>query len=134
MANYCTASLFYRAKAASFNVSVALIRILVGPSSEVRLPTRVSTQIDYEAELAVVISKQGRDIPAAEALDHVFGYTIVNDVTARDVQMRHQQWDLGKSFDTFCPMGPWVVTADALNGADTRVRCWVIHQEKITRR
>jgi hypothetical protein len=58
-------------------------------------------------------------------MDHVFGYTIVNDVTARDVQMRHQQWDLGKSFDTFCPMGPWIVTADELDGRDTRVRCWV---------
>ncbi len=56
---------------------------------------------------------------------HVWGYTIVNDVTARDVQTRHQQWDLGKSFDTFCPMGPWVVTADAMDGRDTRVRCWV---------
>ena len=50
-------------------------------------------------------------------MDHVFGYTIVNDVTARDVQVRHQQWDLGKSFDTFCPMGPWIVTADELDGA-----------------
>jgi len=55
----------------------------------------------------------------------VFGYTIVNDVTARDVQIRHQQWDLGKSFDTFCPMGPWIVTADEFDGAHTRVRCWV---------
>jgi 2-keto-4-pentenoate hydratase/2-oxohepta-3-ene-1,7-dioic acid hydratase in catechol pathway len=54
-------------------------------------------------------------------MDHVFGYTIVNDVTARDVQMRHQQWDLGKSFDTFCPMGPWIVTADELDG--TRRAC-----------
>ena len=63
--------------------------------------------------------------PAADALGHVFGYTIVNDVTARDVQMRHQQWDLSKSFDTFCPMGPWVVTADELDGTKTRVRCWV---------
>ena len=58
-------------------------------------------------------------------MDHVFGYTIVNDVTARDVQMRHQQWDLGKSFDTFCPMGPWIVTADELDGRATRVRGWV---------
>ena len=55
----------------------------------------------------------------------MYGYTIVNDVTARDVQMRHQQWDLGKSFDGFCPMGPWVVTADELDGTHTRVRCWV---------
>ena len=61
----------------------------------------------------------------SRAMDHVFGYTIVNDVTARDVQVRHQQWELGKSFDTFCPMGPWLVTADELDGRDTRVRGWV---------
>ncbi len=58
-------------------------------------------------------------------MDHVFGYTIVNDVTARDVQLRHGQWDLGKSFDSFCPMGPWITTADAMDGRDTRVRGWV---------
>jgi 2-keto-4-pentenoate hydratase/2-oxohepta-3-ene-1,7-dioic acid hydratase in catechol pathway len=99
---------------------------VIGPEDVVRLPGEsVSAQIDYEAELAVVIGKGGRNIPRGEALSHVFGYTIVNDVTARDVQMRHQQWDLGKSFDTFCPMGPWIVTADALDGARTRVRCWV---------
>ena len=86
---------------------------------------RCRAQIDYESELAVVIGRGGRDIPRARAMDHVFGYTIVNDVTARDVQVRHQQWDLGKSFDTFCPMGPWIVTADELDGRDTRVRGWV---------
>ena len=58
-------------------------------------------------------------------MEHVWGYTIVNDVTARDLQMRHEQWDMGKSFDTFCPMGPWLVDADELDGHDTRVRCWV---------
>lgn len=98
---------------------------VVGPDDDVRLPTAISTQIDYEAELAVVIGRGGRNIARADALAHVFGYTIVNDVTARDVQMRHSQWDLGKSFDTFCPMGPWIVTADELDGTDTRVRCWV---------
>lgn len=99
---------------------------VVGPSDPVRLPgAQVSTQIDYEAELALVIGKGGRNIGRAEAMSHVFGYTIINDVTARDVQMRHQQWDLGKSFDSFCPMGPWIVTTDALDGSDTRVRCWV---------
>ena len=99
---------------------------VIGPDAEVRLPgAEVSTQIDYEAELTIVIGKGGRNIAKADAMDHVFGYTIVNDVTARDVQMRHQQWDLGKSFDTFCPMGPWIVTADALDGQNTRVRCWV---------
>ncbi len=99
---------------------------VVGPHDEVRLPgAGISTQIDYEAELTVVIGKGGRNIARERALEHVFGYTIVNDVTARDVQMRHQQWDLGKSFDTFCPMGPWIATADSFDGTDTRVRCWV---------
>jgi 2-keto-4-pentenoate hydratase/2-oxohepta-3-ene-1,7-dioic acid hydratase in catechol pathway len=99
---------------------------VVGPRDTVRLPgASVSSQIDYEAELAVVIGRGGRDIPASRAMDHVFGYTVVNDVTARDVQVRHKQWDLGKSFDTFCPMGPCLVTADELDGRDTRVRCWV---------
>lgn len=98
---------------------------VVGPDDEVRLPGAISRQIDYEAELAVVIGVGGRNIARADALKHVFGYTIVNDVTARDVQMRHAQWDLGKSFDTFCPMGPWIVSADQMDGTDTRVRCWV---------
>lgn len=98
---------------------------VIASGATVRLPVGISTQIDYEAELAVVIGRGGRDITRASALDHVYGYTIVNDVTARDIQMRHQQWDLGKSFDTFCPMGPCIVTADELDGTDTRVRCWV---------
>ncbi len=99
---------------------------VVGPDAAVCLPgAAISSQIDYEAELVIVIGRGGRNISRADAMDHVFGYTIVNDVTARDVQMRHGQWDLGKSFDTFCPMGPWIVTADELDGRDTRVRCWV---------
>jgi 2-keto-4-pentenoate hydratase/2-oxohepta-3-ene-1,7-dioic acid hydratase in catechol pathway len=104
---------------------------VIGPGDTVRLPgAGVSVQIDYEAELALVIGRGGRNIPRAQALSHVFGYTIVNDVTARDVQMRHAQWDLGKSFDSFCPMGPWLVTADELDGTDTRVRCWVNGQPR----
>ena len=98
---------------------------VVATGHPVQLPQAVSGQIDYEAELAVVIGKGGRNIRREDAMSHVYGYTIVNDVTARDVQMRHQQWDLGKSFDTFCPMGPWLVTADELDGQATRVRCWV---------
>ena len=99
---------------------------VIGPGADVHLPgAAVSSQIDYEAELTVIIGTGGRNIARAEAMKHVYGYTIVNDVTARDVQMRHAQWDLGKSFDTFCPMGPWVVTADELDASDTRVRCWV---------
>ncbi|MEO5772058.1 MAG: fumarylacetoacetate hydrolase family protein [Burkholderiaceae bacterium] len=99
---------------------------VIGPDADVHLPgAAISSQIDYEAELTVVIGQGGRNIARADALKHVFGYTIINDVTARDVQMRHAQWDLGKSFDTFCPMGPWIVTADELDASDTRVRCWV---------
>ncbi|SEB26520.1 fumarylacetoacetate hydrolase family protein [Variovorax sp. YR216] len=104
---------------------------VIGPNDEVHLPGEaISAQIDYEAELAVVIGKPGRNITREAAMSHVYGYTIVNDVTARDVQMRHQQWDLGKSFDTFCPMGPWIVTADELDGTDTRVRCWVNGEQR----
>jgi len=106
-------------------VFTKLPECVVGPQDKVVLPVGVSSQIDYEAELAVIIGKPGKNIPRQDALSHVYGYTIVNDVTARDVQMRHQQWDLGKSFDTFCPMGPWVITADEFDGTDTRVRCWV---------
>ena len=99
---------------------------VVGPTDPVVLPgAAVSTQIDYEAELAVVIGNGGKNIARADAMRHVAGHTIANDVTARDVQMRHQQWDMGKSFDTFCPMGPWIVTSDELDGRMTRVCCWV---------
>jgi 2-keto-4-pentenoate hydratase/2-oxohepta-3-ene-1,7-dioic acid hydratase in catechol pathway len=106
-------------------VFTKLPECVVGPFDDVLVPTEVTEQIDYEAELAIVIGKGGKNISRAEALSHVYGYTVVNDVSARDVQMRHQQWDLGKSFDTFCPMGPWIVTADELDGTKTRVRCWV---------
>ncbi|CAG2144804.1 fumarylacetoacetate hydrolase family protein [Cupriavidus plantarum] len=98
---------------------------VIGPTDTVALPGALSAQIDYEAELTIVIGKGGKNISREAAMDHVYGYTIINDVTARDVQIRHQQWDLGKSFDTFCPMGPWIVTADELDGTNTRVRCWV---------
>lgn len=100
---------------------------VVGPHATVRLPDpALSTQVDYEAELALVIGRKGRNISRSRALDHVFGYTVLNDVTARDVQQRHQQWVLGKSFDTFCPMGPWIVTADACDARDLRVRGWLL--------
>jgi 2-keto-4-pentenoate hydratase/2-oxohepta-3-ene-1,7-dioic acid hydratase in catechol pathway len=98
---------------------------VVGPYDDVRLPQGITEQVDYESELAVVIGREGKNITRENALSHIYGYTIVNDVTARDVQMRHQQWDLGKSFDTFCPMGPWIVTADELDGTQTQVRGWV---------
>jgi len=96
----------------------------------------VTTAVDYEAELAVIIGKGGRNIQAADALDHVWGYTIVNDVTARDLQGKHSQWLIGKSQDSFCPMGPWAVTADEIDLSDTAVRCWVndeLRQESNTK-
>lgn len=72
----------------------------------------VTQELDYEAELAVVIGKTGRNIRKDEARDYIFGYTIINDVTARDLQRKHQQWLIGKSLDTFCPMGPFLVHRD----------------------
>jgi 2-keto-4-pentenoate hydratase/2-oxohepta-3-ene-1,7-dioic acid hydratase in catechol pathway len=87
---------------------------IVGDGAAIRYDERVTRRLDYEVELAVVIGAGGRDIPADRAMAHVFGYTIVNDVTARDLQKRHDQWFKGKGLDTFCPMGPWIVTADEI--------------------
>jgi len=98
---------------------------VIAPEAAIRIPGGLSESIDYEAELAVVIGKAGRAIPPSRALDHVWGYTILNDVTARDLQRRHQQWLIGKSLDTFAPMGPWLACTNELDGARTRVRCWV---------
>jgi len=96
----------------------------------------VSTAIDYEAELGVIIGRGGRGIAKQDALAHVLGYTIINDVTARDLQGRHSQWLLGKSQDTFCPMGPHMVGVHDIDLADTAVKCWVngeIRQDANTR-
>ncbi len=98
---------------------------VIGPDEPIRYPTGVSDQLDYEAELAVIIGQGGRGITKADALKHVWGYTIINDVTARDIQGRHKQWFLGKSMDTFAPMGPWAVTADEVDLATAGIRCWV---------
>jgi len=97
---------------------------VVGPHQPIEMP-KVSQSVDYEAELAVIIGKQGRGVARADAYKHVWGYTIINDVTARDWQAKHKQWFLGKSFDTFCPMGPFVVTADELDPENLDIKCWV---------
>lgn len=86
---------------------------IIGPGDTIVLP-RNSTQPDYEAEFAFIIGKGGYRIPAAAWRDHVYGYTIVNDVSARDVQLATSQWSMGKSFPTFCPIGPAIVTADEI--------------------
>lgn len=100
---------------------------VVGPGAEVPIFAHVSTQIDYEVELAVVIGTPGRDIPKDRALSHVFGYTIMNDITARDVQRRHGgQYFKGKGLDGSAPMGPWIVTADAMDAPQaTGIRTFV---------
>jgi 2-keto-4-pentenoate hydratase/2-oxohepta-3-ene-1,7-dioic acid hydratase in catechol pathway len=98
---------------------------VVGPTDNILWNPEVSTAIDYEAELTIVIGQGGKGISKADAMKHVWGYTIINDMTARDWQGRHSQWLLGKSFDTFCPMGPWLVSADEMDGQATDVKCWV---------
>jgi len=82
---------------------------VIGPDAEIIYP-KISQRVDYEAELAVVIGKTIKDVTEIEAAEAIFGYTCANDVTARDLQKKDGQWTRGKSFDTFCPIGPWVVT------------------------
>jgi 2-keto-4-pentenoate hydratase/2-oxohepta-3-ene-1,7-dioic acid hydratase in catechol pathway len=98
---------------------------VVGPYSDVLLHANVTSSVDYEAELAVVIGRGGKDITRERAYEHVFGYTVVNDVTARDRQKNHKQWFLGKTLDTFCPMGPWITTSEELDPENLDVKCWV---------
>jgi 2-keto-4-pentenoate hydratase/2-oxohepta-3-ene-1,7-dioic acid hydratase in catechol pathway len=98
---------------------------VIGPGQHIQYPTGYSEQIDYEAELGVVIAKPGKRIPKDKALEYVFGYLNINDVTARDLQAKHKQWFIGKSLDTFCPMGPWLVTADEIANPNLSIKCWV---------
>lgn len=86
---------------------------VIGPDDAINLHTNVTNAVDYEGELAVIIGKAGSDIPISEAMDYVYGFTILNDVTARDLQANHVQWFHGKSLDTFCPMGPYLLLRDA---------------------
>lgn len=102
------------------------VTAVTGPYADIPLLSEMTQQFDWEAELAVVIGRGGRQIPVADALSHVFGYTIINDLTARDLQRRHKQFFLGKSLDGSCPIGPWIVTADAIpDPQQLDVRCWV---------
>ena len=99
---------------------------ICGPDDPIRYRTGDSSQVDYEAELAVVIGRRTRDVAVADALAAVFGYTCCNDVSARDAQFADGQWIRGKSFDTFCPLGPWIVTADEIaDPQDLRIACRV---------
>jgi 5-carboxymethyl-2-hydroxymuconate isomerase len=87
---------------------------VIGPGAAIRWDPALTSQVDYEVELAVVIGKRTRRVSAAEALDYVAGYTACNDVSARNLQFGDGQWVRGKSLDTFCPLGPWLVTADEI--------------------
>ena len=87
---------------------------VTGPYDSIPLHENLTAEVDYEAELGVIIGKRCSDIKAENAYDYVFGYTIINDVTARDLQKKHLQWFKGKSLDGFCPMGPWIVTKDEI--------------------
>jgi len=98
---------------------------VVANDAPILIDQSVSAAIDYEAELGVIIGKGGRAISRENALDHVWGYTIINDVTARDLQGRYSQWLIGKSQDSFCPMGPWAVTRDDIDLANTQIQCWI---------
>jgi 2-keto-4-pentenoate hydratase/2-oxohepta-3-ene-1,7-dioic acid hydratase in catechol pathway len=88
---------------------------ICGPYDDLSWPTSVTKEVDYEVELGVVIGKRARDVAEKEALSYVMGYTVVNDVSARDLQFAGaKQWDRGKSLDTFCPYGPYIVTRDEI--------------------
>lgn len=95
---------------------------VIGPGQTIYLPPQ-SEHVDHEAELAVVVGKRGRWIQPSDALNYIFGYTIANDVTARDLQRKDGQWTRSKGFDTFCPLGPWIETE--LNPVDVMISCHV---------
>ena len=92
--------------------------VVIGPDDPIRIPTSISENVDYEVELAAVIGKAGFRIPRDQAMEHVFGFTILNDVTARDLQKSDRQWFRGKSMESFAPMGPAVVTPDDLDASN----------------
>lgn len=96
---------------------------VIGPGEAIAWDAALTTKLDYEGELALVIGKQGRSICESAAREHIFGYTLANDITARDIQRRHGgQWQKGKGMDTYCPMGPVLVTADELDERELTLR------------
>ena len=98
----------------------------VGPNEYIDGHFNIVDSLDYEVELAVVIGKDAKDVALEEVEDYILGYTIVNDVSARNLQKKHQQWYFGKSLDDFTPIGPWIVTADEFEGIpQVGIRCFV---------
>jgi 2-keto-4-pentenoate hydratase/2-oxohepta-3-ene-1,7-dioic acid hydratase in catechol pathway len=97
-----------------------------GPYANIPVDLEVSNKMDWEVELAVIIGKAGQGITKEKAMDHVFGYSIINDISARDIQKRHKQFFVGKSFTGACPMGPWIVTADEIaDPQNLDLKSWV---------
>ena len=104
---------------------------VIGPDAPFHHDPRVTEKLDYEVELAIVIGTRGRDIAESRVYDHVFGYTIVNDITGRDLQRRHDQWFKGKGLDESCPMGPWIVHKSALpDPQKLDIACFVNGEER----
>ena len=85
---------------------------IISATDAIEIPADLTDQVDYEVELGIIIGKKAKHVSQEEALSHVFGYTVLNDISARDLQFSDEQWVRGKSLDTFCPMGPVIVTAD----------------------
>lgn len=106
------------------------ITSLADPFQAVDASLDPTNSVDYEGELGVVIGRRAKNVKRADALDYVFGYTIVNDVTARTIQQRHRQWFLGKSLDGFCPVGPELVTADAFGVPDAQELATYVNDER----
>lgn len=95
---------------------------LLPPGGAIRIPAAAPNEVDFEAELAIVIGRTARSVSEDDALAYVLGYTCANDVSARDCQRNDKQWSRAKGFDTFCPLGPWLVTADALDPDSCPIR------------
>jgi 2-keto-4-pentenoate hydratase/2-oxohepta-3-ene-1,7-dioic acid hydratase in catechol pathway len=106
------------------------ISSLADPGQGIPASADPSNSTDYEGEFGVVIGRAGKNIKKADAYDHVFGYTIVNDATARAIQQRHKQWFLGKSLDGFCPVGPVIVTRDEFGVPDAQVLTTIVNGEQ----
>ncbi|MFC3051413.1 fumarylacetoacetate hydrolase family protein [Kordiimonas pumila] len=92
---------------------------LAASGEDLSFRKKVSDRMDYEGELGIIIAKGGRDIKPENAFDHIFGYTVINDITARDLQRKHDQWFKGKGLDQSCPMGPWIITKDEVTDIQT---------------
>jgi len=99
---------------------------ITGPYDPVLIPSSVTRKADYEVELAVILGRRAKNVAKEYALDYVFGYTIINDISARDIQFEDGQWVRGKSLDTFCPMGPFIITADEISDPqDLQLSCTI---------